>query len=106
MPSLCRHSALLSRARIRRSGVLDVGGRVVGEGYHERKGGSRAESMPLLPPERKAGGATGVVTLGPCNHHGRTPPCRQALLDTGITRSRGETSFLPGEWQKLAPLAA
>ncbi|MYQ44377.1 bifunctional diaminohydroxyphosphoribosylaminopyrimidine deaminase/5-amino-6-(5-phosphoribosylamino)uracil reductase RibD [Streptomyces sp. SID4985] len=66
--------------------VLDRGGRIVGEGYHVRKGESHAEVNALKAAGERAAGGTAVVTLEPCNHYGRTPPCREALIDAGVAR--------------------
>jgi diaminohydroxyphosphoribosylaminopyrimidine deaminase/5-amino-6-(5-phosphoribosylamino)uracil reductase len=66
--------------------VLTSPGEVVGEGYHERKGEAHAEAQALAAAGPLADGATAVVTLEPCNHQGRTAPCRQALIDAGVSR--------------------
>jgi diaminohydroxyphosphoribosylaminopyrimidine deaminase/5-amino-6-(5-phosphoribosylamino)uracil reductase len=66
--------------------VLDPAGVVVGEGYHERKGEAHAEAQALAAAGPLADGATAVVTLEPCNHQGRTAPCRQALIDARVRR--------------------
>jgi len=66
--------------------VLDSGGRITGEGYHERKGEAHAETQALAAAGPLAAGATAVVTLEPCNHQGRTPACRQALIDAKVSR--------------------
>lgn len=67
--------------------ILDADGQVVGEGYHRRKGESHAEVNALNAAGERAADGTAVVTLEPCNHYGRTPPCHQALLDAGIART-------------------
>jgi len=61
-------------------------GRVVGQGHHERAGGPHAEVVALAVAGERAQGATLYVTLEPCNHHGRTPPCVGAVLGAGIQR--------------------
>ncbi len=66
--------------------VLVRDGTVVGEGWHEKAGGPHAEVHALQSAGDLARGATAYVTLEPCSHHGRTPPCCEALLATGIGR--------------------
>jgi diaminohydroxyphosphoribosylaminopyrimidine deaminase / 5-amino-6-(5-phosphoribosylamino)uracil reductase len=66
--------------------VLDPSGRVVAEGYHEHKGEAHAEAQALAAAGPLAQGATAVVTLEPCNHEGRTPACRQVLIEAGVER--------------------
>jgi diaminohydroxyphosphoribosylaminopyrimidine deaminase/5-amino-6-(5-phosphoribosylamino)uracil reductase len=66
--------------------VLVVDGEVVGEGWHERKGGPHAEIVALGAAGRRAQGATAYVTLEPCAHHGATPPCADALVESRIAR--------------------
>jgi diaminohydroxyphosphoribosylaminopyrimidine deaminase/5-amino-6-(5-phosphoribosylamino)uracil reductase len=61
-------------------------GDVVGEGWHERKGGPHAEVVALEAAGAAAEGATLYVTMEPCAHHGSTPPCTQAVLDAGIVK--------------------
>lgn len=64
--------------------VLADGDRVVGTGWHERAGGAHAEIAALDRAGAAARGATAYVTLEPCSHHGRTPPCADALIDAGV----------------------
>jgi diaminohydroxyphosphoribosylaminopyrimidine deaminase/5-amino-6-(5-phosphoribosylamino)uracil reductase len=66
--------------------VVAAGDEVVGEGWHERAGGPHAEVVALQSAGERARGATLYVTLEPCAHHGRTPPCVDAILDAGIAR--------------------
>jgi diaminohydroxyphosphoribosylaminopyrimidine deaminase/5-amino-6-(5-phosphoribosylamino)uracil reductase len=60
--------------------------RVVGEGWHARAGTPHAEIHALNAAGSAARGSTVYVTLEPCSHHGRTPPCAEALIDAGVTR--------------------
>jgi diaminohydroxyphosphoribosylaminopyrimidine deaminase/5-amino-6-(5-phosphoribosylamino)uracil reductase len=64
--------------------ILDRDGRVAGVGGTEPTGGAHAEVVALRRAGGAAAGGTAVVTLEPCNHHGRTPPCVDALLDAGV----------------------
>ncbi|MEV0379835.1 bifunctional diaminohydroxyphosphoribosylaminopyrimidine deaminase/5-amino-6-(5-phosphoribosylamino)uracil reductase RibD [Nonomuraea sp. NPDC050643] len=66
--------------------ILDSGGRVVGEGFHRRKGEAHAEGNALAAAGTAAHGGTAVVTLEPCNHVGRSPACRALLIEAGIAR--------------------
>ncbi len=61
-------------------------GNLLGEGYHERAGLPHAERNALAACDQDPRGATMYVTLEPCNHHGRTPPCTDAILESGIAR--------------------
>lgn len=66
--------------------VLAQGGEVVGSGWHQRAGGPHAEVFALREAGERARGATAYVTLEPCAHHGRTPPCADALVAAGVAR--------------------
>ena len=68
-------------------GAVIVGdGEVVGEGWHERAGGPHAEVVALAAAGERARGSTLYVTMEPCAHHGRTPPCVDAVLAAGVGR--------------------
>ena len=66
--------------------VIVRDGVMVGEGWHERSGGPHAEVVALQAAGERARGATAYVTLEPCHHHGRTPPCDEALIAAGVAR--------------------
>ena len=66
--------------------VLVRDGRIVGEGWHEKAGQPHAEVHALRAAGEQARGATAYVTLEPCSHHGRTPPCAEALVAVGVSR--------------------
>jgi len=61
-------------------------GEVVGEGWHRRAGEGHAEALALAQAGARARGATVYVTLEPCSHFGRTPPCAQSLVQAGVAR--------------------
>ncbi|MBL9081170.1 MAG: bifunctional diaminohydroxyphosphoribosylaminopyrimidine deaminase/5-amino-6-(5-phosphoribosylamino)uracil reductase RibD [Planctomycetales bacterium] len=66
--------------------VIAHGAEIVGEGYHRKYGGPHAEVEALRVAGKRARGATAFVTLEPCCHHGKTPPCTDALLAAGVAR--------------------
>ncbi|ELS02482.1 diaminohydroxyphosphoribosylaminopyrimidine deaminase [Xenococcus sp. PCC 7305] len=66
--------------------VIVKDGKIIGEGYHPQAGQPHAEIFALKDAGESARGATLYVNLEPCNHHGRTPPCSEALIAAGVTR--------------------
>src|SRR5438876_8296996 len=66
--------------------VIVQGEEVVGEGWHQRFGGPHAEVMALAAAGERARGATMYVTLEPCCHQGKTPPCCEAIIAAGVRR--------------------
>src|SRR5512140_604754 len=69
--------------------VLARDGTIIGEGFHERAGGPHAEVRAIADARERGHdphGATAYVSLEPCNHHGKTGPCTEALIAAGIAR--------------------
>ena len=66
--------------------VVVADGEIVGEGWHERKGGPHAEVVALEAAGERARGATLYVTLEPCDHRGSQPPCTDAIVRAGVTK--------------------
>ena len=66
--------------------VLVNDGKVVGKGFHAKAGEPHAEVMALREAGEKARGATAYVTLEPCSHFGRTPPCAKGLIEAGVSK--------------------
>ena len=89
---MARAIELASRARGRTSpnpmvgAVLVRGDAIVGEGFHPRAGESHAETIALAQAGAAARGADLYVNLEPCSHHGRTPPCADAIIAAGVAR--------------------
>jgi diaminohydroxyphosphoribosylaminopyrimidine deaminase / 5-amino-6-(5-phosphoribosylamino)uracil reductase len=89
---MARAIELASQARGRTSpnpmvgAVIVAGDTVVGEGFHARAGESHAEAVALARAGEAARGADLYVNLEPCSHHGRTPPCADAVIAAGVAR--------------------
>ncbi|MFZ5654921.1 MAG: bifunctional diaminohydroxyphosphoribosylaminopyrimidine deaminase/5-amino-6-(5-phosphoribosylamino)uracil reductase RibD [Pseudomonadota bacterium] len=83
---LARRGWYSARPNPRVGCVLVRDGEVVGEGWHRRAGEPHAEVLALRAAGARARGATACVTLEPCDHQGRTPPCSRALIEAGIAR--------------------
>ncbi len=66
--------------------VIAKGERIIAEGWHERTGEAHAEIVALRSAKEPVAGATAYVTLEPCSHHGRTPPCVNALIEARLAR--------------------
>ena len=83
---LAAHGLFTTSPNPRVGCVIVKDGTVVGEGWHQRTGTPHAEIHALAAAGDNARGATVYVTLEPCSHHGRTPPCAEALVDAGVSR--------------------
>ena len=66
--------------------IVAADGTIAGEGYHERAGAGHAETVALAQAREKSRGSTMFVTLEPCDHVGRTPPCTNAIVAAGVRR--------------------
>ena len=89
--------------------VVGADGQIVGRGFHHRAGEPHAEVHALAEAGARARGATAYVTLEPCAHHGRTPPCADALVDAGVRPGGGRrprprrAGRRPGHRQSCGP---
>ena len=85
--------------------VIVKDGRIIGEGYHERYGELHAERNAIASLTEPAKGAAIYVTLEPCCHYGKTPPCTEAIIDNGISRvvvgSRDPNPLVAGKGVKM-----
>lgn len=83
---LARRGLYTTQPNPRVGAVLARDEEIVGEGWHERAGEAHAEPIAIRAAGDRARGATAYVTLEPCSHHGRTPPCVDVLLAAGVRR--------------------
>lgn len=84
--ALAKNGWYTARPNPRVGCVIVRDGAVVGEGWHQRAGGAHAEANALAQAGERARGGTAYVSLEPCNHQGRTPPCAGALIKAGVER--------------------
>ena len=84
--ALARRGLFTAHPNPRVGCVLVRDGAIVGEGWHRRAGEAHAEANALAAAGPRAQGATAYVSLEPCCHFGRTPPCTTALIEAGVTR--------------------
>jgi diaminohydroxyphosphoribosylaminopyrimidine deaminase/5-amino-6-(5-phosphoribosylamino)uracil reductase len=83
---LARKGLYTTRPNPRVGCVIVNNGAIVGQGFHYRAGEAHAEVNALAEAAEQTKGATSYVTLEPCSHYGRTPPCAKALIEAGIVR--------------------
>ena len=84
--ALARRGLFTAHPNPRVGCVIARGGEIVGEGWHRAAGEAHAEAHALAAAGARARGATAYVSLEPCCHHGRTPPCTEALIRAGVAR--------------------
>lgn len=89
--------------------VIVKNGKIIGEGYHVRYGELHAERNAIASLKESAKGATMYVTLEPCCHHGKTPPCTEAIIEQGIAKvvigSRDPNPVVSGKGEAILKLA-
>jgi len=83
---LARHGLYTTSPNPRVGCVLSKNGNIIASGWHQQAGGKHAEIEALSQAGEQARGATAYVTLEPCSHHGKTPPCADALIKAGVKR--------------------
>lgn len=83
---LARYGLYTTHPNPRVGCVLVRDGQIVGEGWHERAGQPHAEVFALRAAQLRAQGSTAYVSLEPCSHYGRTPPCAEALVQAGVAK--------------------
>ncbi|MFZ1386228.1 MAG: bifunctional diaminohydroxyphosphoribosylaminopyrimidine deaminase/5-amino-6-(5-phosphoribosylamino)uracil reductase RibD [Thiolinea sp.] len=83
---LAQHGLYTTHPNPRVGCVLVRDGQIVGEGWHERAGQPHAEVFALRAAQLRAQGSTAYVSLEPCSHYGRTPPCAEALVQAGVAK--------------------
>ena len=72
--------------------VVVKNGKIIAKAHHRQSGRAHAEVAALSKAGSRARGATLYVSLEPCNHHGKTPPCSDALLEAGVVKEGGTGS--------------
>jgi diaminohydroxyphosphoribosylaminopyrimidine deaminase/5-amino-6-(5-phosphoribosylamino)uracil reductase len=82
---LAKHGIATTQPNPRVGCVIVKEGKIIAEGWHEKAGSAHAEIMALQQAGDQARGATAFITLEPCSHHGKTPPCTDELIASGIS---------------------